>query len=97
MVIVHEYSREAVDKIRLHQPVIVGRGTEDSDGVWVAAHPKSTSKYTSSLRERMIPGDMTETLLALWKLPGLTEWYTRTQSTSDKGVSLPQGTAVQAD
>lgn len=97
MVIVHEYSREQVDQIGFHKPVIVGRGTQSSDAVWVQAHQKSSGKYTSSLRERMVPADMTETLLALWKLPALTDWYRRQPAKSDNAVSLPEGTAVRDD
>ena|SRR5882672_2456880 len=46
-VIVHEYCREQVDKLRRHWPCIVGRGTDDSDGVWVRDHPKPGARYTA--------------------------------------------------
>jgi hypothetical protein len=97
MVIVHEYIREQLDQIALHRMVMVMRGTQVSDGTAVVLHPKSSAKYTSTLRERMVPADMTETLLRMWKLPLLTEWYRKTQPPSDNPVSLPEGTARRED
>jgi hypothetical protein len=96
-VIVHEYQRETVDRIRKHQMVLVGRGEQQSDPVWVREHPKQGQRYTSSLAERMADADMTVTLLAMWKLPALTDWYYRTHGKSDKPVSLPPGKAVRDD
>lgn len=97
VVIVHEYSREQVDLLRMHQCVLVGRGIESSDGVWVAAHPKGGAKYTSTLKERNTPADMTETILKFWGNEEFTAWYRCQNPGSDKPVSLPAEPAIRDD
>lgn len=94
MVIVHEYGREAVDALKLHQRVTVGRGAEQSDGVYVTPALKSDPRYTSTLPERMRAADLTETLLRVWRIPELAEWYRQTHGTpepvSEKPVKVPE-------
>lgn len=75
MVIVHEHSREQVDSLALHNRVLVGREEEASAAVWITHALKRTPLYTSSLPYLMRPADLTETLLRVWNLPVLTEWY----------------------
>jgi len=78
MVILHEYTREAVDRLHLHARVTVGRGGESSDGVYVVPALKRDPVYQSSLVERMKPADLTHTLLKLWGIPHLATWYSET-------------------
>jgi len=78
MVILHDYTREAVDRLHLHARMTVGRGGESSDGVYVVPALKREPVYRSSLVERMKPADLTETLLKLWGIPDLTQWYRET-------------------
>jgi len=88
-VVVHEYSREAIDALKLHARVIVGRGESKHDSVYVIPGLKATPVYTSTLKERMKPADLTCSLLRLWKLPELDHWYITTHGKSDKVVSPP--------
>lgn len=89
MVIVHEYTRELMDKFRLHSRVAVGRGEGSTDGVWVNTALKHEPFFRSSLPERNQPADLTETLLRVWAIPELTEWYRQTHGRSDNAVSQP--------
>lgn len=78
MAIVHEYTREVVDALLLHKRVTVGRAGEQSDGVYVVPALKADPRYHSTLAERMRPADLTESLLKIWKIPELIEWYRQT-------------------
>ena len=94
MVIVHEYGREAIDALKLHQRVTVGRGAEQSDGVYVTPALKSEPRYTSTLPERMRPADLAETLLRVWRIPELAEWYRQTHGTPDAPLLAPPKKAL---
>lgn len=78
MVIVHDYVRETVDCLRLHQRVLVGRGEDDSDGVYVIPALKPDPKFQTTLADKMKPADLTQTLLRVWRLPDLVTWYEQT-------------------
>lgn len=88
-VIVHDYARDHIDALKLHHPVTVERGSGPTDTVSLLPLLGKGVKYTSSLSERMKPADLTETLLRMWRMPDLTEWYRRTHGLSDNAVSLP--------
>jgi hypothetical protein len=75
MVIVYELQREHVDKLPLHSLVVVGRGTEPTDTVYVRSQAGRVNWYTSTIAANMQPIDVTETLLKIWAMPELTEWY----------------------
>lgn len=75
MVILHEEQRERADVLRLHSRVLVGREIDKADGVWVAPALKPTPAFHSTLQERNRPADLTETLLRLWGIPALVDWY----------------------
>lgn len=79
MVIVHGYAREVVDAIGLHKRVLVGRGSDITDGVYVIPALQPLPRYHSTLPERMVPADLTETLLRVWRMPQLVDWYQQTQ------------------
>lgn len=78
MVIVHEYTREVLDGLRLHARVTVGRGDSASDGVYVVPALKAEPRFQTTLQHRMVPADLTETLLRVWKIPELEQWYRQT-------------------
>jgi len=88
MVIVHEYSRESIDRLKLHASVHVGRGEDKSDGVWIAPTLKQ-ERYTSSLPERLRPADLTCSLLKLWGIPELVEWFVRMDESEPKPAAPP--------
>jgi hypothetical protein len=88
MVIVHEYSREQIDTLKLHERVLIGRGEGPTDAVWAIPAMSKEPRYQSRLPERNAPADLTETLLRIWNLPDLVEWYQRTNGKSDNAVSL---------
>lgn len=88
-VVVHEYSREAIDAFKLHQPVRIMRGEGSTDSVAIMPQLGSAPRYTSRLAERLRPADLTETLLRMWSMPELTEWYRQTHGHGDNAVSLP--------
>jgi hypothetical protein len=96
-VVVHDYARDLIDALKLHQRVVVGRGAEQSDGVWITAALNPRPLYETRRAEFLRPADLTETLLRVWGLPELTDWYDRTQRASDNTVSLPKGTALKPD
>lgn len=78
MVIVHDYTREAVDCLRLHQRVLIGRGEDGSDGVYVIPAIKPEPRFQTTIADKMKPADLTETLLRVWRLPDLVAWYEQT-------------------
>lgn len=78
MVIVHEYTREVVDQLRVHARVLIGRNEEKSDGVYIIHAPNPLPVFHTTLQEKMRPADLTETLLRVWGVADLVTWYRRT-------------------
>ncbi len=97
MVVLYADQREHADKLAHHERAIVGREGEKGDAVYIRRAFEQTPKYQSSLMVRMVPADLTETLLIMWKIPELVEWYRRQPKQSDNAVSLPTGVAVRPD
>jgi hypothetical protein len=77
-VILHEYTREVVDALKLHQRVIVCRGPEQSDGCAIVPALNPEPRFQTKLQERLQPADLTETLLRVWRIPELVQWYDET-------------------
>lgn len=77
LVVLHEEQLERADALQLHQRVMIGREDNKADGVWVAPALKATPLYQTTLAERMNEADLTETLLRVWAIPELVEWYRR--------------------
>lgn len=77
-VVVHDYNRDHVDALKLHHPVYVSRGDEASDTISLTPLLSQGVLYKSSVAARMEPQDLTESLLRIWGLPHLTEWYRQT-------------------
>lgn len=89
MTVVHAYSREQVDQLKLHQRVLVGRGIAKGDGVYVVLQLNQEPRYQSTLPERLRPADLTETLLRVWGIPDLIAWHCRATGRSDGGCITP--------
>ena len=89
MVVVHAYSREQTDRLKLHQRVLVGRGTSKGDGVYVLPTLNQEPAYQTTLPERLRPADLTGTLLRVWGIPDLIEWHARTTGRSIDGCITP--------
>lgn len=96
-VLVHESVREVVDSRKHFERVIVGRGDEKSDGVYVITALRQEPRFHTAVPWKMAEADLTATLLKVWGIPELIEWYARTQVKSDNAVSLPRGIAVKDD
>jgi len=82
-VIVHPTVREAVDSLPVHRRVIVGRGADDHDGVYVLPALDPRPLFTSSAPWKLRHADILPTLLKLWKLPALTAWVNDEKPVSD--------------
>lgn len=89
MVIVHEYTREVVDALKVHQRVTIGRGDEKSDGVYVVPALKPEPRFHTTLPEKMRPADLTETLLKVWGIPELATWYRQTEGQAPAPAPVP--------
>jgi len=88
-VIVHCLQRESVDAHALHTRVLVGRGVDPTDGVYVIRAIKPGAAFATSMREKMGEADITRSLLSMWKVPALTEWYLRTNGLESRGCMTP--------
>jgi len=88
-VIVHEDVRETVDKHRLHARVLVGRGNDVTDGVYVIKPLKAGAPYHSTLADRQKGADIWPTLVRIWNIPALTAWHERQTGIPDGGVLHP--------
>lgn len=94
-VIVHDYSREQIDTLTHHQRVLIGREEGITASVWINPALNKEPRYQSKLTERLRPADITESLLRIWKVAALTEWYYFSQQACDKGLSPPPPPAVK--
>jgi hypothetical protein len=97
LVIVYELERPFVDVLETHQRVQIGREDEQSDSVWVRAALSPEPKWQTTQPERKVAADCTETLLRMWAIPELTQWYRECCQPSDNAMSLPTGVAVRPD
>lgn len=88
-VIVYDYAREQIDGLKLHHQVTITRGKGKSDTVSIVYTHLNLPLYQSSREDLMRPADLTESLLRIWKIPELVEWYRRTHGLSDTPVSPP--------
>lgn len=90
LVVLHEEQLERADALKLHQRITIGREDSKADGVWVAPALKPTPLYHTTLHDRMNAADLTETLLRLWNLPDLTEWYRRQETVQPAKRYVPK-------
>lgn len=96
LVVVYEDQREFVDEFNLHDRVQVGRESEKGDAVYARKALSQEPKYKSTLAVRMLPADITDTLLMMWKIPELKEWAKQQPKVSDTAVSLPPGVVLDS-
>lgn len=97
-VIVHSAAREAIDALRHRQRVLIGRGAHKSDGVYAITPPKVQGTISSTDPAKLREQDVTPSLLRVWKIAELTEWYNRHIGPSKEGVShTPAPAAVLPD
>jgi hypothetical protein len=96
-VVLHDYTRDVVDGLKLHQRVIVGREGEQADGVWVSVAPNPRPLYQSTRAEFNRAADLTQSLLRVWGIPELVEWYNRTQARESEIVPVPVPPVTKSD
>lgn len=95
-VVVKDYSRDIVERIKVHDRLLISRGYEESDALSVVP-ADGGKRYHSTRPDFMAHVDLTPSLLRIWKIPELTEWYYRTQCASPPPPELPKGTALKDD
>lgn len=100
MVCVDECLRDSIDTMKLHTKVHVGRGKGSSVSAWVQMTMDQEPKYVTTLPERQVEADVTMTLITVWDLPEVTQFFCR--PASDTAVSLnakgsTDGVPVHAD
>lgn len=81
VVIVHEYTREIVDKLEFHRRVLVKREDGVGDGVCVTHALDRMPKYHSTLADRNRPAQPMLSLLKMWRYPQLVQWLNDTDGT----------------
>lgn len=98
-VLVYDGAREQLDSLKFHQRVLVGRGPDNNDVVYVLQALSHEPVYQTRLQERMRPASLVMTLLRVWGIPALSRWYADTERVtvpvpkvkSDTPVSPPAG------
>lgn len=93
-VIVHDSAFDLLEKLNYAHYAIVGREVGEANSVYVRL--ALGQKELRSVRpSRQCAADPTNSLLTMWALPELVEWYAKQAEASDSPVSLPKGTAVR--
>lgn len=92
---VDEVQRDHLDTIKPFTKVIVGRERGKGIGVYVRMATNQEPAWSSSLPEWNEPADITESLINMWKLPEVTQFFC-SRATSDKPVS-PVKAAASAE
>lgn len=87
MVPVDECQRDTVDALKCFAKVMVGRGKGKGVGVWVQPCVSQEPVWTSTLPERTKPADVSASLITVWALPEVTNFFC---GPSDTTLSLPQ-------
>lgn len=88
LVIVYEDEQQYTDSFGLHQMVVVGREQEQSDPTFIRASTQST-RYQSTLAQRMVSADCTESLLAMWAIPEWTLWCRSSAPRTNREAPTP--------
>jgi hypothetical protein len=74
-----------------------GREKLKGSPVWAALCLSQHDEFPTTDPRRKKPIDLTESLLRIFADDALTLWYRGSHGLSDRGVSLPKGTAVKDD
>ena len=83
MVVIDEAVRDEVDRIELFARVKVGREKSRGSTVWVKRLLVQEPKWQSTLPERQRAADLTFTLLRMWQIPELFDWYRNNQALAE--------------
>ena len=86
MVCVDESLRDSIDPLKLHTKVNVGRGKGSSVSAWVQMSLDQEPRYVTTLPERQVEADVTVTLITVWDLPEVTQFFC--SKSSDNALSL---------
>lgn len=80
---VNEESRDHLDTLALHTRVVVARERSRGSAVTVVRALSHMPIFATTIPERRVAADLTTTLLFMFKMPELIDWYQRTQSRAD--------------
>jgi len=96
-VVVHETVEEQVSALRHLSRVIVGRGEDKSDGVYVIPALNPDPRFQSAVAWKLRPIDLLPSLLRVWGMPELQQWAALDALKSDNALSLPQPVAAPGE
>ena len=88
-VVVDEEGRDRHERFPLHTRVKVAREKSRGSCVCVTRLLVQEPAYQTTLAERRTSADLTPTLLRMWAIPALAEWYRKRTAESDTPLSLP--------
>lgn len=92
--LLYDDAREDLDRLKLHERVMVGRGPGKTDTVYVMKCSVQTPVWQTRDPQRMRPADLTTSLLRMWAIPILIQWYSETERVS---IPAPKATALTTD
>lgn len=78
--LLYDDAREELDKLKLHERVMVFRGPLQNDIVHVLRLSEQSPAWQTSDAEKRGPRDITVSLLRMWKIPELIAWYNVTEA-----------------
>lgn len=94
-VIVDEACRDHLEALPHHTRVYVARERTRGSYVTVTRALSQEPAYQSTLPERKIAADITDSLLRMWQMPELIDWHARTQQISDSAVTVPDDASTR--
>lgn len=89
-VILYQPEREHVDKLKLHQRVIIFRERDRGSTLTIRPALETEPAFVTTLEHRKWPQDIWFTLLTVWDIPELTSWVASVCEPSDNALSQPQ-------
>lgn len=95
LVVLYAPEREHVDRLRLHQRILVGRERESGAQVFVRVAANQEPAFNTTREERKRPADITNTLLTLWGIGELVVWLVGTGRVSDTVLSLDNDASAE--
>lgn len=96
MVWVDESGRDEYEKWLPFRRLKLGRERVKGAPVWAQMCLTQEPVFQSTLPERKVAADLTDSLLRMWKMPDLEWWYRHTHGVSDNAVSPPAPPAPPA-
>lgn len=92
-VIVYGPEREHIDPLTTHDRVLIAREKGDGESIYVRRCLEQTPKFVTTLAHRMLPQDVADSLLVIWKISELVSWL-KCQPVSDNALSLTKAVVV---